>query len=160
MSSEPKRPIVLLAEDSEDDAFFFRWSLQKCGIKCDLVHATDGAQARRILEGCADAEGRRKDNCPDLVFLDLKMPALTGFEVLEWIRDHPFTPPLDVAVLSGSEHAIDVERATALGASAYFVKPISAENLRARFAAWQQKQTTPSSVSLSAQACGTPGRSA
>ena len=139
MSSAPRRPIVLLAEDSEDDAFFFRWSLKKCGIICDLVHATDGAHARRILEGCAHPDGRRNEKCPDLVFLDLKMPALTGFEVLEWIRDHPFKPPLDVAVLSGSEHAIDVERANSLGATAYYVKPISAESLKARFDAWHQK---------------------
>ena len=144
-SSEPRRPTVLLAEDSEDDAFFFRWTLKKCGIHCDLVHVSDGAQARRFLEECGTAEGQRKQKAPDLVFLDLKMPALTGFEVLEWIRDHPFHPPLDVAVLSGSEHAIDVDRAKALGAKAYFVKPISAEHLRARFAEWQQNQGSASS---------------
>jgi CheY-like chemotaxis protein len=137
MSAESTRPIVLLAEDSEDDAFFFRWSLKKTGLHCHLVHASDGLQAVRILEGCATPHGRRTPQCPDLVFLDLKMPALTGFEVLEWIRAHPFDPPLDVAVLSGSEHATDVARAKALGASAYYVKPISAENLRARFAAWK-----------------------
>lgn len=136
MSVDPKGPVVLLAEDSEDDAFFFRWTLKKAGLKCDLIHAADGHQAVRFLESCVTPEGRRSPNCPDLVFLDLKMPALTGFEVLEWIRAHPFDPPLDVAVLSGSEHASDVERAKSLGASAYFVKPISAENLRARFEAW------------------------
>lgn len=65
------------------------------------------------------------------------MPTLTGFEVLAWIRDHPFVPPLDVAVLSGSDHANDVERATALGASNYYVKPLSPEQLRSRFQAWQ-----------------------
>lgn len=145
MSSALVRPVVLLAEDSEDDAFFFRWSLQKAGLKCHLVHATDGAKAMQMLKGCVDASGRRTPECPDLVFLDLKMPAMTGFEVLEWIRAHPFDPPLDVAVLSGSEHASDVARATALGASAYYVKPISADHLRARFAAWQEK-SAPTTV--------------
>lgn len=139
MSSPRNRPVVLLAEDSEDDAFFFRWTLKKSELECDLIHVSDGQQALALLKGCAAPDGTRNAKCPDLVFLDLKMPALTGFEVLEWIQAHPFSPPLDVAVLSGSEHAIDIERATSLGASAYFVKPIAAEHLRARFAAWQQK---------------------
>lgn len=139
MSSAATKPVVLLAEDSEDDAFFFRWTLQKTGLKCDLLHASDGAQALQLLKSCVTADGRRTDRCPDLVFLDLKMPALTGFEVLEWIQAHPFDPPLDVAVLSGSEHATDVARAKSLGAAAYFVKPISAEHLRARFSAWAEK---------------------
>lgn len=139
MPAPLRRPIVLLAEDSEDDAFFFRWTLKKCGLDCDLVHAADGAEAIRILETAAGPDGRHGKNCPDLVFLDLKMPTLTGFEVLAWIRDHPFNPPLDVAVLSGSEHATDVQRAKDLGASAYFVKPLTGDQLRTRFAAWQEQ---------------------
>lgn len=138
MSGPTRKPVVLLAEDSDDDAFFFRWSLQKAGVQCELLHASDGAKALEILRECA-SDGQQNDRRPDLVFLDLKMPALTGFEVLEWIRDHPFDPPLDVAVLSGSEHAADVARAASLGASGYYVKPISIEKLRARFAAWQEK---------------------
>ena len=43
MSSARRQPVILLAEDSEDDAFFFRWTLQKAGLKCQVVHATDGA---------------------------------------------------------------------------------------------------------------------
>lgn len=135
MSAAVAGPVVLLAEDSEDDAFFFRWTLRKSGLACHLVHVWDGQQAIRYLEACREPGALR----PDLVFLDLKMPARTGFEVLEWIRDHPFDPPLDPAVLSGSEHAGDVARGTALGATAYFVKPISASHLQARFAAWRER---------------------
>ena len=137
MSRTPSRPIVLLAEDSEDDAFFFRWSLQKAGLDCELIHVWNGEEAVRALARWREAPSGERPG-PDLVFLDLKMPTLTGFEVLEWIRQHPFNPPLDVAVLSGSEHSSDIERAKALGASAYFTKPISAEHLRARFEAWQK----------------------
>jgi CheY-like chemotaxis protein len=138
MSEISSRPLVLLVEDSEDDAFFFRWSLEKCGLDCDLVHVADGAAALHQLEKVVSGEARR----PDLVFLDLKLPAFSGFEVLEWIRRHPLRPALDIAVLSGSEHQVDVDRAKALGASAYYVKPVSGEKLRARFASWHARQTS------------------
>lgn len=151
MSRSDLSPRVLLAEDSEDDAFFFRWTLHKCGLPCELVHARDGAEALRFLEAAADSAGQRSETCPDLVFLDLKMPALTGFEVLAWIQQHPFDPPLEVAVLSGSEHATDVERARKLGATGYFVKPISVEQLRTRFTDWHRRHgeaaaSTPTSA--------------
>ena len=136
MSRIPSRPLVLLVEDSEDDAFFFRWTLEKCGFPCDVVHAVDGATAIRHLEA-VQGGGTAP---PDLVFLDLKIPAFTGFEVLAWIRDRHFDPPLDVAVLSGSEHATDIQRAHALGASGYYVKPISVEQLRGRFDDWRTKR--------------------
>lgn len=138
MSRTPSCPLVLLVEDSEDDAFFFRWTLEKCGFPCDVVHAVDGAAAIRHLE--AVQAGRMAH--PDLVFLDLKIPSFTGFEVLAWIRDRHFDRPLDVAVLSGSEHATDIQRAHALGATGYYVKPISVEQLRGRFDDWRTKQGT------------------
>lgn len=135
MSRTLSRPLVLLVEDSEDDAFFFRWTLEKCGLPCDIVHAVDGAAAIRHLES-VQAGGTSQ---PDLVFLDLKIPSFTGFEVLAWIRDRHFDPPLDVAVLSGSEHATDIQRAHSLGATGYYVKPISVEQLRGRFDDWRAK---------------------
>lgn len=138
MSSASSRPIILLAEDSEDDAFFFRWTLQKAGLDCELIHVWNGEEAVRALARWREAGANGRRSGPDLIFLDLKMPTLTGFEVLEWIRQHPFDLPLDVSVLSGSEHSSDVERAKSLGASAYYTKPISAEHLRARFEAWQK----------------------
>jgi CheY-like chemotaxis protein len=141
MLQSSKRPLILLAEDSEDDAFFFRWTLQKCGFDCELVHAVNGVEAVKILQSGENAEGARASTRPDLVFLDLKMPAMTGFEVLEWIQQHPMNPPLDVAVLSGSEHASDVDRAKRLGASSFYVKPLSVKNLQDRFETWRTRHT-------------------
>ena len=136
MSRNVSRPLVLLVEDSEDDAFFFRWTLDKCGLDCEVVHAVDGAAAIQHLDNVLAGRLQR----PDFIFLDLKIPTFTGFEVLAWIRERHFEPPLSVAVLSGSEHASDIQRAHALGATAYYVKPLSVEQLRSRFHEWQSAQ--------------------
>lgn len=136
------RPLILLVEDSEDDAFFFRWTLQKCGLPTTVVHVQDGGAAMDSLKtGLPSGDGDERV-WPDLVFLDLKLPTFSGFEVLGWIRSQPFLPPLNVAVLSGSDHREDVERAMALGASDYFVKPISLPRLRDRLLAWSQQRAS------------------
>lgn len=139
MSSARPQPVVLLVEDSDDDAFFFKRTLRQAGFTGALEHASDGGAARAHLEKVA-AGGSGAPPVPDLVFLDLKLPTFSGFEILEWIATQHFNPPLDVAVLSGSEQSADVSRAIALGASTYYVKPILLQQLKARLAAWQERQ--------------------
>ena len=122
MLTEPKAPIVLLVEDSDDDAFFFRRTFQKSGMSCDIQHVTDGAQAIEFL---------RSALClPQTIFLDLKMPVLNGFEVLDWMRTQNFATPVHVIVLSGSEQHEDRERAAQLGAADYLVKPLKVSDLQ------------------------------
>jgi CheY-like chemotaxis protein len=119
-------PLILLVEDSEDDAYFFRRILKHSGIQCNLVHVDDGAAALDALEQAKF----RTEHRPGLIFLDLKLPTYDGFEILQWIRDQQFDPPMEVAVLSGSEHDVDISRAKSLGAKHYFAKPLSVEQLR------------------------------
>lgn len=130
-----RRPLALLVEDSEDDAFFFRWALRKCGLECELIHVADGGSAIRYLESIAQGQARR----PDVVFLDLKLPTYSGFEILSWLQRNALHPALRVVILSGSEHTGDIGRATELGAAGYFVKPISAEQLRGELERIQQE---------------------
>jgi len=64
-----------------------------------------------------------------MVLLDLKMPRLDGFEVLEWIRGNPATKGLPVVVLAGSSFRADIRRALELGANSYAAKPGKFEEL-------------------------------
>ncbi len=130
----PQRPKILLVEDTEDDAFLFQRALRQSGVAHDVTHVTEGGLAIQHLTDAA-----RTASLPDLVFLDLKMPMLNGFEVLTWIRDQKFNPPMDVAVLSGSENAGDMEHARSLGADDYYVKPMRAPQLTLRLDAWNAR---------------------
>ena len=124
MYVQSEKTRILLVEDSEDDAFFFELALRKTAWLCDLVHVIDGGQAVDYIEA-----SWKSATVPDLVFLDLKLPILTGFEVLEWLTTRNFQPRLRVVVLSGSNHHADVVRARELGALDYLVKPASPEKL-------------------------------
>src|SRR6185436_361530 len=121
MHTITKPNLILLVEDSEDDAFFFRRTVEKSGISCLLEHVRDGGEAVEFLQKCCNSGPHE---LPQVIFLDLKMPVLNGFDVLEWMRTQTFPTPIQVIVLSGSEHHSDKVRATELGASSYLVKPL------------------------------------
>lgn len=127
MFKDTKSSIILLVEDSDDDAFFFGRALEKSGLKCSLHHVPDGAQAIDYLRNASRSD---RDEMPQVIFLDLKMPHVNGFEVLEWMQAQAFRTAMQVIVLSGSEHQDDKDRAARLGASEYLVKPIKANDLQ------------------------------
>ena len=120
-------PRILLAEDSDDDAFFFERAVRKSGVQCSFVRARNGKIATELLQGAAD-----KSELIDVVFLDLKMPVMSGFEVLEWLRSANLPGAPKVIVLSGSNEHGDRIRAMELGAIDYIVKPIAGPVLRER----------------------------
>lgn len=114
---------VLLVEDSDDDAFFFQRALSKTGLGTSITRIKDGGAAVEHLKNSAGKE-------PFLIFLDLKLPVLSGFDVLKWIRENGISA--EVIVLSGSDLEADKKLARELGASDYLVKPISVEQLNQR----------------------------
>lgn len=132
-----QKPLVLLVEDSADDAFFFGWALARSGDSAELLHASDGGAAIRILDQARAPDGQRKAGCPDIVFLDLKMPVVSGFDVLIWLRERPFNPPLDLAILSGSNREADITRAKSLGVASFYTKPLRPSGLASHLTAWR-----------------------
>ncbi len=115
---------VLLAEDDEHDVFFMRHAFEKAGIQNQLIVVPNGQEAIRYLEGSGIYRDRVQFPEPGLLLLDLKMPVINGFEVLDWIRqqDH-WRDHLGVIVLSSSAQDSDKRKAFELGAHEYLVKP-------------------------------------
>lgn len=131
MDSNRRSPqTVLYVEDNADDFALLKLASQKCGTPFSLQHAEDGEQAVAYLSGLGAYGDREEHPFPDLVLLDLKIPRLDGFEVLQWIRRNPATKALPVVVLAGSSFRADIRRALELGANSYAAKPGRFEELQ------------------------------
>ena len=113
---------VLLAEDNSDDAFIFQMMIKRSGLTQIVYSVQDGQQAIDWLSGTGEYSNRGKFPMPDLLFLDLKMPVKSGFDVLEWLRNKGQLGNLPVIILSSSDDRTDINRAYQLGATTYFVK--------------------------------------
>lgn len=118
---------VLLAEDNEDDAFFFKTAARRLGWVHPVVVAPDGREAISALSRFIS--GSHTGPRLGLVLLDLKMPFVGGLEVLEWAHARPELRFLPICVLSSSEQETDIETAYRLGAASFLVKPTHPEAL-------------------------------
>jgi CheY-like chemotaxis protein len=128
MSAETQT--ILLVEDSPDDAFFLRYELKKTGIKSSVRIVEDGQESLDYLRGIGKYTDRGAFPLPTVLFLDLKLPFLSGFDVLARMREEPALSRIPVFVLTGSSEARDRDRALKLGARDYLVKPLRAQRLR------------------------------
>src|SRR5688572_15959770 len=120
---------ILVAEDSADDAFFLERAFRKLGLKNPVQILTDGGAVMDYLKGEGKFENRSEFPFPSVLFMDIKMPRVNGFEVLQWLNDHPQCRIIPTMIFSSSEQPEEVERAYQLGANAYLVKPNSTEEL-------------------------------
>src|SRR5262249_10461859 len=93
----PGKKTILIVDDDADDIFLLQRAFSKAGINANLQFARDGEEAIRYLQA-----GDQKHPMPDLLLLDLKMPRIDGFSVLEWVRAQPGLKRLPVAMLTSS----------------------------------------------------------
>jgi CheY-like chemotaxis protein len=117
------KAVILIAEDDENDVFLIKRAFHQAQFDNPLQVVPSGEEAIAYLKGDPPFADREKYPIPALVLLDLKMPRKNGFEVLAWLREHPEFNPLPVVVLTSSQESADINRAYALGANSYLVKP-------------------------------------
>ncbi len=122
-------PNMLLVEDDENDAFFFKRALTQARPGLPLTVVTDGQQAVDYLDGNLNYSDRAVYPLPSVVLLDLKLPYLSGFQVLEHIKARTGLSQIPVYILTSSAQESDRSRAHDLGAAGYFVKPPTPEML-------------------------------
>ena len=121
---------ILLVEDNDDDIFIFRRALEDANILNPLMVVTDGQDALDYLSHRGKFTDEEKYPLPFIIFLDLKLPYVDGFEVLAWIRQQRALKSTVVVVLSGSDEAKDHQKAYTLGARSYLTKPPEASDIR------------------------------
>lgn len=122
MSDLAPNPLILIVDDDADSAFLVRRLLDKAQLGHRTLHLADGERAIRYFE-----EGKAIETA--LMVLDIKMPKVNGFEVLEWIRANPQCE-LPIVVMTTSDDPRDRERAESLGADAFVSKFPVAEEFR------------------------------
>jgi CheY-like chemotaxis protein len=120
---------ALLVEDEPDDVLLARraWAIGE--IPASLQVVQDGDAALDYLAGVGPYEDRCTYPSPQYVLLDLKLPRRSGLEVLQWARAQPALRRLPVVMLTSSYQPQDIDRAYALGANSYLVKPVGFQEL-------------------------------
>ena len=121
-----KERFILLIEDNADDAYLATRVIGKvCSDK--VVVARDGEEAGNLLQKMVADRAHKQIR---LVLLDLKLPKISGIEVLQGIRATPALSALPVAILTSSDNDLDQESCQELGVLDYIYKPMTAERLQ------------------------------
>jgi CheY-like chemotaxis protein len=126
---EPPRTEILLAEDDPENAELALAALERAGLAERAFWVRDGDEVLDFLFARGAFASRRRAPVPRVLFLDLKMPRVSGLEVLRAMRSRPQTRHIPVVVFTSSKAALDIQRSYALGVNSYVVKPIEFEPL-------------------------------
>lgn len=118
---------ILYVDDSEDDTLMARRAFKKNNLTTTIVTLTDGQECLDYLF----SEGEFSDQesvLPLVLLLDLNMPRVDGFEVLQQLKQCEKTKRLPVVVLTTSDAKNDIAKAYELGTNSYITKPLKTED--------------------------------
>ena len=115
---------VLLVEDDLNDIFLVKRAFKMAQLLTPLEVVTDGEEAVHYLTGQGKYSDRETHPLPRLIVMDIKMPRMSGFDVLEWIKHDGVLRRIPIVIVSSSDDPRDINRAYELGANAYMVKPM------------------------------------
>jgi CheY-like chemotaxis protein len=119
-----REKMILLVEDNPDDEALTMRALKQSKLANEIVITRDGNEALEFLFATGKYEGRDVSYTPAVVLLDLKLPKLSGLEVLQRLRADPRTRLTPVVVLTSSSEDEDMLRSYELGANSYVRKPV------------------------------------
>src|SRR5436190_5703740 len=122
-------PVVLIVDDDDCYEILLPRILRNAQRRASVQFVHDGEEARRYLSGDGEYSDRDRFPFPTVVLLDLNMPRVNGFELLEWKREHPELRSLPVAVWSSSRLPEEVAKAKSLGALSFIEKPFESEKI-------------------------------
>ena len=115
---------ILLVEDTAADAELTTRALHKRNLANHLVWVKDGAEALDFIFATGAYAGRDIQNSPKVILLDLRLPKVSGVEVLRRIKGDARTRAIPVVVLTSSREDIDLAACYALGVNSYITKPV------------------------------------
>lgn len=116
---------ILLVEDNPQDAELTIRAFRKRNLANSLYHVEDGAKALDYIFCRGDYSERICKHKPKVILLDLKLPKIDGLEVLQAVKSNEDTRIIPVVIVTSSNEDPDIERAYALGANSYVVKPVN-----------------------------------
>jgi CheY-like chemotaxis protein len=132
---------ILAIDDDANYLMLIEHAWRSTGVNNPFQCATRVDQAFQYLEGEGEYSDRNRFPYPGLITLDLKMPRVDGFSVLQRLKSNPEWADIRSVVLTGSASPGDIKKAYLLGACAYHVKPDAYEDLakllRTMFDYWQ-----------------------
>ncbi len=134
-------PVILVAEDDFSDQVLLRRAFEKAHLDVHPEFVSDGVEAVEFLE-----EANHEPHLA-LLLLDLRMPRMDGFQVLEWLQQHPDRRPNHVVVLSSCYADSDLSRSSRLGVEHYLVKQGDPAELAATLKRLEPYWSEPPSVS-------------
>jgi CheY-like chemotaxis protein len=119
---------ILITDDESEDRFFLQKALRRAGVRNPILEFRDGADLLEFLER-ETAERKPLSEIASLLFLDIKMPLVDGFDAMRWIRGNSVVKLLQIVIVSSSNLPRDQEQASKLGAADYLEKYPTAEVL-------------------------------
>lgn len=109
---------ILLVEDNQDDVLLIKIAFESLNMEYSLVVASKGQDALQLLEKIA-----KEKISVDLILLDINLPGVNGLEILEEIREHPYTKKIPVVMFSSTDLESDMLKSHQLGADFFIRKP-------------------------------------
>jgi two-component system response regulator len=125
MENSKEQVEILLVEDNPDDAMLSIMALEENHIVNNIIHLKDGAEALDYIFHTGKFASKPVDTHPKIILLDLKMPKVSGLEVLRKLKADEQMKKIPVIVFTSSNQDPDVKECYSLGVNSYVVKPLS-----------------------------------